>query len=295
MGLRQAALVFPVAVALLALEFHPGSSTAERLFWPGESATQPTVPGGAPLLWSAGFEKGPKAALSAGGGGGLFNSGSFEVVVSTDIAHRGASSLRARIWTPHLPTSGVRAFRWSEARSRRDLHYSAWIYLPTPYFFTGNPNTGRYWNLFQFKSRTPDGSRSDPLWALYPVPDGAGGLYLRAGWGWGGTALAGPYATSDVSGKYFEPAIRIPLPLGRWVHLEAFLHQSNGFDGRLTFWQDGIKLFDFAGVRTSYKNCTFNPWCADDEWSVNLYSDGLLPNPATLYIDDLAISKSYIP
>jgi hypothetical protein len=74
------------------------------------------------------------------------------------------------------------------------------------------------------------------------------------------------------------------------VHLEAYLHQSSGFDGRLTLWQDGQQLFDFQDVRTCYDNPTFNSWRCDNLWSLNNYSDGLSPNPATIYVDDAAIS-----
>ncbi len=239
------------------------------------------------------METGSTSEWSANGGGGLFNSGTYEAVATSELAHTGANSLRARIWTPG--ESGVRAFRWSEARSNRSLYYSVWMYIPTNYTLTADPNTGQFWNLFQFKSRTPDSSRIDPLWSLNAAPDGAGALYLRAGWGWGGATLSGPRATDGVGGKWFEPATRRSLPVGRWFHLQAMLHQSKDFDGRLTFWQDGVQLLDLTGVRTSYVNCNYNSWCADNEWSVNHYSDGLSPNPATIYIDDASIATGYIP
>lgn len=200
--------------------------------------------------------------------------------------------MRSTIFTP--PESGVRAFRWAEARANRSLYYSVWMYIPTTYTMTADPNFGQYWNLFQFKSRSADGSRNDPLWALSAAKNPAGGMYLRAGWGWGGTTVAGPRATDSVGGKWYEPTTRVPLPVGRWFHLEAHLHQSKDFDGQLSVWQDGLKIFSFTGVRTSYANCNFNSWCANNEWSVNNYSDGLSPNPATIYMDDAAISTGYI-
>ncbi len=120
----------------------------------------------------------------------------------------------------------------------------------------------------------------------------SGAIATKAPWR---TPIAGPYATDNVSGKWYQPSTQIALPVGRWVHIEAFLHQSNGFDGAMTFWQDGTKIFDFTGIRTSFNNCNYNSWCADNEWSVNLYSDGIAPNPATMYIDDAAIAKTYIP
>ena len=85
------------------------------------------------------------------------------------------------------------------------------------------------------------------------------------------------------------------MPIGRWFHLEAFIRQSSGYDGTLTFWQDGVKLFDFRNIRTSYPNCDFNSWCADNEWSVNSYSDGLSPSPSTLHLDDAAIGTQRVP
>jgi hypothetical protein len=166
------------------------------------------------------------------------------------------------------------------------------VYLPTNLNVTGSPNQGQFFNLFQFKSRSTDGSRNDPVWAFYAEPDGAGGLYLHAGWGWGGTTLAGPFAGDGVGGKWFEPTQRVSLPVGRWTHLEAFLSESKDFDGRLTLWQDGAQVIDLNGIRTSYPNCTYNSWCASNEWSVNLYSDGLSPNPATIYIDSAAIGRA---
>jgi hypothetical protein len=104
--------------------------------------------------------------------------------------------------------------------------------------------------------------------------------------------LAGPHATDGVSGKWYEQANRVYLPQGRWTHLEAFLHESTGtdFSGRLTFWQDGQQLFDLQNVRTTFNNCNYNAWCADDEWSVNVYSDGMTPNPFSAYFDDASIA-----
>ena len=256
-----------------------------------------TVDAGAPLheassLWSAGMESGTLDEWREDGGGGLANSGSFEATVSTMVAHDGARSLRARIYTPSAPSSGVRAFRWAEGRANRSLYYSVWVYFPAQLRVT---TQGDFANLIQFKSRSANGSRNDPVWAFYGTPDGNGGMYLRAGWGWGGTPLAGPRPGNGVGGKWFEPTRRVSLPVGRWTHLEAYLSESKDFDGRLTLWQDGVQVLDLSGIRTSYPNCSYNSWCASNEWSVNLYSDGLSPNPATMYLDSAAISREYVP
>jgi hypothetical protein len=254
------------------------------------TATASAVAAAPPLLWSAGQDGGTTAEWSAGGGGGLYNSGTYETAASSERRLNSSHSLRARIWTPASPASGVRAVRWKEARANRELYYSTWIYLPQRLDLAAS-----FVNLLQFKSRSQDGSRNDPLWAFYGARDGKGGFYLRAGWGWGGTPIVGPRRTDGVGGKWFEPSRRVSVPVGRWVHLEAFLRQSRGFDGRLRLWQDGVQLFDLNNIRTSFDNCNYNRWCASNEWSVNLYSDGLRINPTTMYVDNSAIARSYIP
>jgi hypothetical protein len=259
----------------------PVPTTTLATVAPKTATANPPAP--APqILWSARHDGGTTSEWSSKGGGGLFNSGTNQVVISSDHYRSGSKSLRASIRTLSTRGSGVRAFRWKEARENRDAYYSVWIYLPEKL----DPSGG-FLNLFQFKSRS--GARNDPVWAFYGVPDGMGGAYLRAGWGWGGTPLAGPTVVDQrITGRWYEPARRISLPVGRWVQLQAFLHQSYGFDGRLQFWQDGVRLFDLNNIRTSFRNCNYNSWCADNEWSVNLYADRFGANP-TLYIDDAVI------
>jgi hypothetical protein len=242
--------------------------------------------GGATVLWSAGMESASLSEWTSGGGGGMENSGAAAAAATSTVARSGAWALKATIDTS-AGSAGVRAFRWTEPRKNRDAYYSVWLYLPTNYRLSGSE---QWWNLFQFKSRTADGSRIDPVWAIYATQD-SNGLYLHAGWGWGNTSLAGPRAGDGVSGKWYAPASKVYLQAGRWIHLEAFLRQSKDFDGVFQFWQDDTLLFDFQNVRTSYKNCNFNSWCADNEWSVNVYADALSPNPTTTYFDDASISR----
>jgi hypothetical protein len=283
----RAVLAGLVCIALFAAS---AASVGARRPKPGPAP----APSPGTVLWSADMEEGtladwywPSTGPTGSYGGGLYNSGSYEAVASQGQAHSGSLSMRAMIRTPYQPTSGVRAFRWKEARENRAAYYSAWFYIPVRFTLTGDPCCGRYWNLFQFKSRSTDG-RNDPVWALYVGNRPSGELYLYAGWGWGGTAIAGPYSTSGVSGKNFQQAVA-NLPVGRWTRIEAFLRESKDFDGQLTVWQDGVQLFDFRNVRTSYDNPSYNAWHAANEWSINLYSDGLSPNPATIYVDDASI------
>jgi hypothetical protein len=232
----------------------------------------------------------PAASEGDLSGGGLYNSGTFGAQASAKQAHSGQYSLRTEITAP--PSSGVRAFRWKELRQYRELYASVWFYIPTRYGLTADPNIGQYWDIFQFKSRSTDG-RNDPFWMFSADTGPDGNYYLRAGWGWGGVQVPGPYVISSIGGKNYSQQI-VPLPVGRWAHLEAFIRQSNGFDGAVTLWQDGVELFDFQNVRTGYENCSYSSWCVEQYWSVNNYSDGLSPSPSVLYIDDAAIATSYM-
>lgn len=226
------------------------------------------------------------------GGGGFYNSGSYvNQSLSTDFAHTGSNSLKNTITTP--PTAGLRAFRWNEPRANRDLYYEGWLYIPQKYTLNGSQ---QFWNLMQWKSRTTDGSRVDPLWAVYGQQD-SNGIYLQLGWGWGGTPIAGPYSNSGVSGQWITPSNKVYLPVGRWVQFASFVHSSSSssgsinYDGSIKVWIDGKLIHDLSNVTTSFANCSFNSWCGDVEWSINNYSDSLSPSPSTIYWDDAAIYR----
>ncbi len=90
------------------------------------------------------------------------------------------------------------------------------------------------------------------------------------------------YAYNWVNGRSYEQAVA-NLSVGRWVHIEAFLKQSDAGTGRFTVWQDGVQIFDFTGITTKYPG-------GRQDWSVNAYGDGINPSSVVTYIDDAAIS-----
>ena len=243
----------------------------------------------ATVLWSADLETGDLSqwydpgASARSRGGGSFNSGIAETVPSQDFAHSGKWSLKATITTPYVPTSGARMFRWRESQDERyyasGLYYSAWFLFPKLYTLTANPHRGRFWNIFQFKSKTS--SRIDPVWFLDVANRAStGAMYLTLHW-WDGLAIEGPH-TGESGGRRYQQDVK-DIPVGHWTHIEAYLKQSADFAGEITVWQDEVLLFDQKNVRTKYPS-------GDNQWSVNNYSDGLIPTPATIYIDDASIA-----
>ena len=240
-------------------------------------------------LWTADVEEGtlgdwrsPADKASVAAGGGEFDSGSGQARASHAKAHSGT-------WAAKLVLAdgdgGTRLFRWRELRVLRESVVSVWLVLPRRYTLTADRATGRYWNVFQFKSRSPSG-RNDPVWFLNLAEASRGRLRLELIW-WHRN-LEGPRRGESGFRRFVQTVTDVPV--GRWFQLTATLRQSRGFDGTLCVWQGARRLFAKSGIRTSFSNCSYNAWCAANEWSVNNYSDGLSPAPAVIYADDARIA-----
>jgi hypothetical protein len=60
-------------------------------------------------------------------------------------------------------------------------------------------------------------------------------------------------------------------------------YERDKVDGRVIVWQDGVQLYDISGYPTVLSDGTLH-------YSVNHYSDDILPNPSSIYIDDVVIA-----
>jgi len=244
---------------------------------------EPTSPSGS-MLWSGGVEDGtfadwyaPSATATGNYGGGEYNSGSADAYPSKDVAHSGSWSSKMVV----NQAGGTRLFRWKEPRAARDLVYRAWYYIPQSYVLTGDPNTGRYWILYEFKSRTADNAHNDPFWYVNAYNRSDGSLGARLAWGYQ-SRLEGPHKSETGWRNYGD----VGVPVGRWFKIEARLRQSKDFDGAVRVTIDGQLLADVSGVRTGWPNCTFNAWCVDQAWAVTNYTDGIGTSSAPIYVDD---------
>lgn len=220
----------------------------------------------------------------AGGGGGLYNSGQFTAAMDSAHVHSGTSALKATIWTPNTPTSGVRAFRWAELQQNRTLILRSWVYIPTAYVLTGDPCCGRFWNLMQIKTKNQDGSRTDPVLALH-AENINGTLMGHINWGSGGLQLAGPHAGDAVSIKNYY-ATAAPIPVGQWVKLTFQITQASDYTGAFAAWINDTQIVDLQNIVTAYRVTGVNAWNTNNHFSADNYSDGLSPNPAAIWIDD---------
>jgi hypothetical protein len=236
-------------------------------------------------LWTGDMEEGTLEdweASKRGAGGGEFDSGSGKASASREAVRSGKWA--AKLTLPE-GRGGTRLFRWRELRRHRHAVVSVWLKIPRRYQLTADGSTGRYWNVFQFKSRSTSGD-NDPLWYLNMANRRRGRLGLELIW-WHRT-LEGPRRGQSGFRRFRQSVAHVPV--GRWFKLTAQLRQSSDFDGLLCVWQDGRRLFAKPGIRTSFTNDRFNAWHAANEWSVNNYSDGLVPRPSVLFADDASIS-----
>lgn len=239
------------------------------------------------VLWRADMEEGsladwyhPSSGATGNYGGGEYNSGSADSDATTGRAHSGSYAVQATV----AGSGGTRLFRWREPRLHRELVFDAWLYFPRAFRVTG---ADRLWDVLQWKSRSTSGEVV-PIWFIN-IQSGSRGT-LTPDLIWSSRTLAGPQR-GQRGFRRLRPLRRTRIPTDRWVHFKAFMRQSKDFDGVLRIWQDGRLIFDQRRIRTSLANCEFNSWCAANEWSVNNYSSGLLPSPASIYVDDARIRR----
>lgn len=230
------------------------------------------------VVWSADMETGDLSQWTIGGTrGGPFDSGSCrrpEGGVTSEVAHSGRYAAKMTIDVSQKE-SGCRLFRHLESENGKPYYYSAWMMIPTAEKVEG------YWNIFQFKSEND--KMNEAVWVVEARnrPDGSLHTVLR----WKGL-VRGPTQKDGTDVKYFDQAL-IDIPIGRWFHLEAFLAQSEKFDGHITVWQDGVQLWDLDRVKTRYPG-------GDNRWSVNNYGEGLEPARTTVYVDDAMVTTARV-
>jgi hypothetical protein len=242
---------------------------------PTSSPTLALSPRCGDAVWSADHETGDLSQWYADGGGGEFNSGAATSSASSDVAHSGRYSAKATIETPNMPVeSAVRLFRWNESRAHPEACYSVWLYFPRQY------TAPVWWNIFSFKSRNGTAA-NDPFWSLQAGNRPGGSMYVYLTW-WEGLSIEGP-RPGELGGRDYSQTVR-DIPVRQWTHLEVYLRQSSAFDGQIVVWQDGVELFNRNNVRTRYPSPN-----GANEWSVNNYSELIVPPPTTIYVDDAVI------
>jgi len=75
------------------------------------------------------------------------------------------------------------------------------------------------------------------------------------------------------------------VPVNAWFQLEAFYRDADDSTGHLTLWLNGKQILDWQGANWT------DDWVA---WDVVSVGDKLTPEPAILYVDDCAVSRTRV-
>ena len=213
-----------------------------------------------PVLWQADMETGDLSQWLAGQGEAVFTTGTGWVAVTDQVAHCGQYALALGIQDAAGQLQAARIFRWQE--NPVEAYYSAWLLFPERY------QTSLWWNVFQFKSKAES---SQPMWVLNVGNRSNGDLVFYL---W--DAIRQETHHHQLTGE------RLSVPVGQWVHVEAFYRRATDSSGRIAIWQDGVPIFDIDGVQTAI---------ADNvHWSLDNYTDRITPDNPVIYADDAAIS-----
>ena len=214
------------------------------------------------IIWFADHERGDLSAWTAGGaanGGGQYQSGG-QTEVSRDRAHGGSYAAKLTIDTTDRTDHTARLYRRT---ANGGAFYSAW------FFFNQSHTPDEWWSIFLFRAqRDPNDLDSYVnLWNFnVERPDG-GNLTLSF--------------YDHLTQQYTRSSAAPPIPVGQWTHIEAFFNYAPP-DTRITVWQDGVLVFDIAGLGESPAPYLY--------WSIGTGSNGLMPRVSTIYVDDAAIA-----
>lgn len=227
--------------------------------------------GPASLLWKATFERGDLSEWTAGnlGGTDVANTSSSPTVAFGSFHHGNGSHSAEIVIVPTLGMTSI-SYLYRQQPSPPAAYYSAWFYVP------GNiaVPVGAYLSLVHFRgSKTPDGTELYAAWDI--------NLYTQAN----GLLAAQLYDFKDTDTQQSPPVIAFPTD--EWVQLEVFLSKAVPTDagtptGKIAVWQNGQLILERQGVSTVMNDFL--------EWNVGGTSNSISPIPASIYLDDAAIS-----
>lgn len=214
------------------------------------------------VIWWTDHETGDFADWDRGGYHWSAGGGSIDISTSPEPVRSGRHSLRSVVTSVATGQSSAGAARSDGLPT--EAYYSAWYFFPVPITTTG------YWLFFKFRALDPsDGTTKLDVWDLDVITDNSGPMRLSL------------YQHGTPSNQF--PAPNTSIPIGRWFQVEAFLRAARDNSGRLTIWFDGEQVFEQTDSSTMPSSLV--------EWDVGGVTEAIVPDPATMFIDDACVSK----
>jgi hypothetical protein len=217
---------------------------------------------GPTLLWSSDHETRDLSAWHVGGdtmGGEYVGVGTN--VVSSERAHGGSYAAKFTIDTSDGMDHTARAYRRT---APGPAYYSAWFY------FNENHASFVWWTTFLFRALT-DPQNVETAVNLWDI-----GVERRPN---GELALL--FFDHMTLADIHAPADNV-VPVGRWVHLEAYFEYAPPQSTHITIWQDGNQVMDLKNLGPASSDHLY--------WAIGNGANGLAPPVSVIYVDDAAIS-----
>ena len=223
------------------------------------------------ILWSADLEEGDLDDWEfydfefAGGGVYSTGEGEDEVEAAIGTAHSGLYSARATIRNAYRAQNGSQAVRLMRSTDRpwddagfyfpKEAYYSVWMYFPKSYnpnkYEPWDPGDGGWWNVLQFNANDVDGGMR-AMWSLdvdHDDQNDSMSFYL--------------FSKQNAPALHFQ-ANPLQIPVGSWVHVEAYYRVSAQNDGQITIWQDGKQISGYQqradGGNGNGRTCELVHW-----------------------------------
>jgi hypothetical protein len=223
------------------------------------------TPSGPQIFWSTSFESGDLRDLTPFGD--FINQGSGTYNIVNQPVHAGNYAAALTIDTLAYSETGSHAsylFFWDDLPGDA-YYYSAWYYLPA------GVKPQDWWNVWQWKSTYDgDSDNSERIFSI-GIQEEGGILFPDLNY-----RLPG---MDNISYKQYA----VSVPVDQWFQLEAYYIKSMSDTGQIIVWLNGQEVFNIQNVQTALADNTLY-------WSVNNYTDSIIPNKYTLFVDDIAIS-----
>lgn len=224
-----------------------------------------------PIVWKATHETGDISEWQQHGDFIRQGQSAYYAMV-TPHAHSGKYSVSLTIDTEGQSNSGDFAaylFYWDQLPGDA-YYYSAWYFIPA------GTQPQHWWNVWQWKSTYNGNTDSSvPMYILDILENANGQLALHLVY------------RPDINEKIDYRQNIMSVPTEQWFHIEAYYKKAMDDSGQVIVWQDGKEIINLSDVQTTMQDNTVY-------WSVNHYTDYIIPNPSSIYIDDAAISTERI-
>ena len=224
---------------------------------------------GSDVLWASRFEGGNFAEWSSDpfGFGNSSATTPNTIEVSNERTHLGSAyAAKMTVSGTATNTQGIGASLVQNGGLPTQAYYSAWYYLPQ------SVTVGYYWVIMKFRAALGNPPTQAELFDVNFTSPSAGKMSLRVY----------DHRNGDLPLSVPQPP---DVPVNTWFQLEAFYRDASDSTGRFTLWLNGQPILDWQGATG------LTSWVA---WDVVSVGEALFPEPAILYVDDCAVSRTRV-